>query len=367
MHGGSRLLGRVEVVGRAALARAGGPRVRPESPQRILVAHHLLLGDTLMLTPLLAKLRARWPAADIAMTVPTSVAPLYGGRPFGVRVLPWDPRALDRTLFDEPAFDLAIVPGDNRFAWLAAALRARWIVAFAGDRPWSKSLAIDEQLPYPGTPGAWGDMVAQLVSGPAPASYRAADWPAPACAPFARPASPYAVLHVGASSPLKQWLPERWSALADALVARGLTPVWSAGPGEVAAIDAADPAQRFARFAGTLSLAQLWHLVADAALLVAPDTGIAHMGRLTWTPTVTLFGPGSAVICGPGDFWRDAPYRAVTVEAFPCRDQHVLFRREIAWVQRCGRTLGQCSRPRCMEAIALAPVLDAVDALRGGR
>ena len=61
-------------------------------PRRILVAHHLLLGDTLMLTPLLAKLRERHPGADIAMTVPRAVAPLYAGRPYGVRALAWDPR-----------------------------------------------------------------------------------------------------------------------------------------------------------------------------------------------------------------------------------------------------------------------------------
>ena len=39
------------------------------------------------------------------------------------------PATLD-ALFDEPGFDLAIVPGDNRYSWLAAAAGARWIVAF---------------------------------------------------------------------------------------------------------------------------------------------------------------------------------------------------------------------------------------------
>jgi ADP-heptose:LPS heptosyltransferase len=171
------------------------------------------------------------------------------------------------------------------------------------------------------------------------------------------------VLHVGASSPLKQWAPERWRALAAAVTARGLQPVLSGGPGEEALLDAVDPARVHPRHAGSLSLPQLWHLIANARLLVCPDTGVAHLGRITSTPTVTLFGPGSDVICGAGDFWRAAPYRSVTVKPFPCRDQHVLFRREIAWVQRCGRTIDQCAAPRCMEAITLAAVEAAIDEL----
>ena len=60
------------------------------------------------------------------------------------------------------------------------------------------------------------------------------------------------------------------------------------------------------RSPGALDLAQLWHLLAGAELLVAPDTGVAHLGRIVGAPTVTLFGPGSALLCGAGDFWRDA-------------------------------------------------------------
>ena len=98
-------------------------------------------------------------------------------------------------------------------------------------------------------------------------------------------------------------------------------------------------------------MAQLWRLLAGAALLVAPDTGIAHLGRVVSVPTVALFGPGSALISGAGLFWRDAPFRAVTVDPFACRDQRVLFKREIAWVRR---GIAECPRPRCMEAIDLA-------------
>ena len=51
----------------------------------------------------------------------------------------------------------------------------------------------------------------------------------------------------------------------------------------------------------------------------------------------------------------------VTVPDFPCRDQRTLFGREIVWVRRCQRSLSECPRPRCMEAIGLKDVLTALD------
>jgi len=75
---------------------------------------------------------------------------------------------------------------------------------------------------------------------------------------------------------------------------------------------------------------------------------------------VTLFGPSSAPLFGKGEFWRDAPFTEVTVPDFPCRDQRLLFKREIAWVRRCTRTPAECPRPRCMEAISVEQVLRAI-------
>lgn len=336
-------------------------RERPVAPHRILIAQHLLTGDVLMLTPLLAKLRERHPDADIVITARRSVASLYSGRPYGVRALVYEPReaATLTALFDEPGFDLAFVPGDNRYSWLAAAAGARWIVAFAGDRPAAKSWPVDELRPYSSVPAAWGDMVAGLAEGPAPRAYRPADWPAPACAPFDAPVGRYAVLHVEASTPLKHWEDGKWLSLAEKLHEKGIRPVWSAGPGGGALIHRIDPEARFAALGHRLDLAQLWHLVAGAALVVCPDTSVMHIGRLVGAPTVALFGPSSAQLYGPGDFWRDIPGRAVTIDNFPCRDQHRLFKREIAWVQRCQRTLAECPAPRCMHAIEVEAVARA--------
>ena len=352
-----------------ALARWGLRRRRPVSPQRILVLHHLLLGDTLMLTTLLAKLRERHPRAQIVMTVAKAFAPLYAGRPYGVDAQPFDPRdfATFRALRAMARFDLCILPADNRWSWLARAIGARWIVGIAGDRPAHKNWPVDELVPYSSAPTAFCETAAALVPGAAPAPYRRDAWPAPAKHEAPSYSGDYAVLHVGASSKLKLWEPARWRELADVLERAGLTVVWSAGPGETAVLDAIDADRKRARIEGTLSLAALWHVLAGARLLVCPDTGIAHLGRIVGVPTVTLFGPGSAVICGPGRFFAAMPGRAVTVDPFPCRDQTIQFFREVPWARRCERLFGEgedrCNRARCMEAIEVAAVVAAAQAV----
>ena len=359
---GERFSTRALVVTRALSRRAiGGKHRSTHALGRVLIAHNLLLGDTLMLTPLLAKLRATDPDAQITLLAAPAFVPIYRGRPYGVRALPFAPSkvATARALMKEGPFDLALVVGDNRYSWLAAAMGAQWIVAHAGDHPWSKDWFVDEKRAYPAQATPWGEVVADLVDGSYPPPYAKSQWPAPPAAQFERPAAPYAVLHVGASTALKHWPAQRWMALALELRERGIHIVWSAGRGEEEIVRTCDPHGRFPSYAAKLDLAQLWHLIEAAVILVVPDTGIAHLGRVTGTPTVALFGPGSALICGAGRFWHDMPWRAVMVDPFSCRNQKTLFNREIDWVRHCARSVSQCPEPRCMHAIGLEAVLSA--------
>lgn len=338
-------------------------RRRPEQSQRIWVLHHLLLGDTIMLAGLLAKLRQRYPAAQLHLATPAATVALFSGHPYGVEAHPFNPRNFSTllALCRQPRPDLVIIPAENRYSLLAAALGARWIVAFEGDSPAWKNWLVDELRPYPDTPTAWPDMAATLIDGPAPAPFRPQDWPAPACRPFALPDRPYCVLHVGASSVLRHWEPENWRELADWISARGYTIVWSGGRGEEDLVRQCDPEGRYASFAGCLDLPQLWHLLANAALLVSPDTGVAHLGKAAGVACVTLFGPGSSLIYGPGHFWAGLPYQAVTVEDFPCRDGRMLFERTfVTWVRHCALPPSACACPRCMQALTPEAVKNAV-------
>lgn len=397
-------------------------RACPDNPRRILLVHHLLLGDTLMLTPLLAALRARYPQAEITFTLPQAIAPLYAARPYGVEAVVFEPRRLSTLLnlvtrYVRRAPDVLIIPAENRYSLLAVALNASWVIAFEGDHPAWKNRWVDDLRPYPRVPAAWTDMVLSLCPQPpqmasataqTPTSpdgetlaatsitatttaatdsvtnsasstvwaapiFREHEFPLPAGLAFPVPAKKqYAVLHVGAGSQTRQWLPQRWLALAEALSADGLTVVWSAGPGEESWVAACDPRGQFHSYAGSLSLLQLAHLLADAALFVSPDTGVAHLVKITGCPSVTLFGPGSAEIYGPGYFWQNHPYAAITAEEMPCRDGRLLFEREhLAWVRHCCIPLAACPHclppagtPRCMNAITVDAVLAVCRRLR---
>jgi hypothetical protein len=65
------------------------------------------------------------------------------------------------------------------------------------------------------------------------------------------------------------------------------------------------------------------------------------------------------VIVGAGAFWRNARYLALTEPDFPCRDQRILFRREIDWVRRCERRPPACERARCMDTLTVERVMSA--------
>lgn len=367
----SRLPGRIRIFARALPRLIGKPwRRRPASVQRILIAHHLLLGDTLLLTPLVAKLRAQYPQAHIALACPKAIVPLYEGQPFGVSVVPFDPRDVNtvKSLLNAGPFDLGFVLGDNRHSWLALAAGCRWIVAHSGDVPAWKNWPVNQSVPYPAAPAAWADLATELIDGPPPRAYRPADWPAPrhAVLPdadlFTRA---YVVLHPGASTEVKRWPDARWRELAKRVEALGYMPVWSGGPGETELIRTIDPDPHHPNLAGRVGLGELWHLFAGARAVVCPDTGVAHLGRLVGVPTVALFGPGNAQIHGAGRYWSEVPFVPVTIADMPCRDQPRIFRREVAWVRRCDRNSATCvawkgDHADCMGRISVDAVYDAL-------
>lgn len=360
----SRTWSRLYVMACAGVSWGALARRRPPARvERVLIVQHLLLGDTIMLTPLIKKARQRYPAAEIFMTCPTAYASIYEGRPYGVTVLPFDSRSLadHRALRKHRGFDLALVPGDNRWSWLARALSARWIVALAADEPGYKDWPVDEMRPMPQQPMAWGEIASRLLDGPDPEGYSVEEWPAPRHSSYASPQSPYCVLHLGASNPHKLWPAERWRAVRDWAESRGYRVVLSAGKGEEALLDPLDPERTRSSLAGRLDLAQMWNLLRNAAFLVCPDTGIAHLARLVGVPTVALYGPGSPLSTGPGRFWAASPFRAVWDPDVPCRDQDRLFERRLPWLRQCWRSVAECGNPVCIRRVAIHQVTAAIE------
>lgn len=348
----------------------GWLRRKPEPAQvrRILVLHQFLLGDALLATSLLAKLRQQYPTAEMVLACPPLHASLYANHPYGVTALAWQPRdfASIRRLFALPRFDLVLLVGENRLGYLARALGGRWIVGFAGEQPAYKNWLVDEKVAYSTEPTAWADTAAELLPGPPPRPFDIADWPILGVAPMSLPAR-YAVLHVGASSASKCWAPANWQQLAHWLRQQQIGVVWSCGPGESALLDAIAIDSHDQVMAGNLDLPQLRAVLAGACVAVCPDTGVAHLAKTAGTPLVMLFGPGSAAIFGASRFFSRYPCIAVGPEWFPCRNDRSVHHRPVDWALRCDRRIGaepgKCKQALCMAVIDVRDVIIAVEKL----
>jgi ADP-heptose:LPS heptosyltransferase len=110
------------------------------------------------------------------------------------------------------------------------------------------------------------------------------------------------VVHPGAAQASRRWPAQRWAAVAAALRDAGLDVLVTGGPGEVelaAAVATAAGLPDDAVLAGRTDLRRLAAVVASARLVLAPDTGVAHLATAYGTPSVVLFGPTSPQLWGP--------------------------------------------------------------------
>jgi heptosyltransferase I len=120
---------------------------------------------------------------------------------------------------------------------------------------------------------------------------------------------PAALLVIGTTHPEKEWIPERWAALADELTdSYGLTPVL-AGGNTAAETRTAREIVRLARHPVVLTLgAPLRDLVAlidGCELVISLDTGPMHMAVAVGTPVIAMMGYTNPRRTGPWRRFRD--------------------------------------------------------------
>lgn len=160
---------------------------------------------------------------------------------------------------------------------------------------------------------------------------------------------PYVVLHPGASVPARTWRAARWCELAAALARRGRRVVVTGAPSERAltAAVAAAGGQAATDLGGRTSFADLAEVVATAEALVTGNTGPAHVAAAVGTPVVSVYAPTV-----PAHRWR------------PWQVPHVLLGDQEIACAGCRARTCPIGHP-CLESIATAAALDAVDALAG--
>lgn len=106
----------------------------------------------------------------------------------------------------------------------------------------------------------------------------------------------YAMLNPGGNNPAKRWPPERFAALADHLAANHTLRILVNGsPAEEALVaqivGMCKKAEPVSLPRSGITLGALKELIRRAALLVTNDTGPRHIAAALGTPMVSLFGP----------------------------------------------------------------------------
>jgi heptosyltransferase-2/heptosyltransferase-3 len=132
------------------------------------------------------------------------------------------------------------------------------------------------------------------------------------------------VIHPGAGTQFKRWLPEHWAAVADKLVERLEAAVLFTGSdqeyGEIAKVM---QKMRYPSLslAGDTSVAQLVALYERAEVVLGPDSGPLHLAVASGAPTVHLYGPADPALFGP---WGNPDRQIVLTSGIACHPCNIL-------------------------------------------
>jgi ADP-heptose:LPS heptosyltransferase len=150
----------------------------------------------------------------------------------------------------------------------------------------------------------------------------------------------YVVVHPSASVPARQPSPARSAELVEALAAAGYRVIVTGAAGEPTAQVAGTAARDLG---GATDLPGLASVLEHAAVVIAPNTGPAHLAAAVGTPVISLFAP---VV--PAARWAPygVPHALLGDQHAPCRDTRAR----------------ECPVPGhpCLDALAPGPVLAAV-------
>ncbi|MGI8914466.1 MAG: glycosyltransferase family 9 protein [Chloroflexota bacterium] len=296
------------------------------SPRRILVLKPCCLGDLVQTTSVIAALQEHWPAAEITVGTGRWSAPAVDHHPSVAAVIDVGtiglrgkqrPAELLRlwSLVRRRRFDMAVVPDRSPvpaiLLWLCgipvragydSGGRGRWYTVRVTPRPQLHELDQAQRLLQP--LGVAFLPLPRVYPGPeGTAEGRAVRATMPNSGPLALLA-PGGGANPGTQMPSKRWDPAGFASVAAALHAAGATVALVGAAGDravAAAVRATAPAVHDRT--GQTSIAGLAALAATAGVMVANDSGVAHLAAAVGCPTVAIFGPTSAELYAPRGDW----------------------------------------------------------------
>lgn len=171
----------------------------------------------------------------------------------------------------------------------------------------------------------------------------------------------FVVIAPAASNPERNWLPQRYAAVADYAAGQGLIAVLTGAPSppEIAlAKEITELAESpVINLVGQTNLKQLLMLVARASAVLAPDSGTAHMAVTKGTPVIGLYAHSNPDRTGPYRF------KSLTVDVYKAKleAQYSASPEKVRWGKRLkGSDLMTDIRiedviPKLDQALSMAP------------
>jgi heptosyltransferase I len=292
----------------AAVRPSRSPSLTLPGSARVLIVMMSAVGDAVHVLPVVRALRRHDPTVHLTWVLQPGPASLVRGHPDVDEILVFDRRAglrgfrdLRRSLRGR-SFDVVLglqvyLKASLVMGLASAPVKLGFDRARARDLSW---LFTNRRIPSRSgqhVQDQYFEFLDVLGVHPEPVEWGLGPWEAEREAQerfFAGLPGPAAVLVIGSSRAEKDWLPERWAALADRLVEEhGLTPVLAGGRSD-RELATAERVRRVARHPvrSTLGvpLRQLVGILDGAALVVTLDTGPLHIAVALGTPTITLAG-----------------------------------------------------------------------------
>lgn len=331
----------------------------------VLVVRLRSIGDTVLATPSLVALRRFLPNAKIDVLLEDWVAPVVEGCAFIDRVITIPPhsnsararvaRELHRAQYDV-VYNLH---GGTTATFLTRATGAKHRVGFSNYQYsrlhnhvapspleiWQRQTlhSVEQQLALLGWTGVpVSDRPPTTLSVTEKAARSISD---KLSQQGIHDAQPLALIHPAAALETKQWATENFARVAEAVAARGFTPVAIVAEPEKAVLQSLVQlsSARVIGFDG-LSLPEVTALAARAQLFVGNDSGIAHIAAAVGAPCVVVFGSSNVAHWRP---WTISPNEVVR-EELPCQPCHGYF-------------CGEFDAPQCILRVPVERVLGAID------
>jgi ADP-heptose:LPS heptosyltransferase len=361
----------------AAAARPFRRRRRPDHPRRILLLRLERIGDLLMTLPAIGDVVRAAPGAQIDLVVGSWNAELARSVRGVTHVHTLDPAWLARghagaslpallraaARWRQHRYDVAInLEPDVRSNLLLAVAGARWS---AGYRSAGGGAALDQALDYQPAQHTVDNgrrLVAAVFGRAAAADEGVGALEIPerhrieAAGLLADRPGPLVAVHVSGGRAIKQWDPDRFAAVARALVeTRGASIVLTGTPDDrplIARVRSQLPADAVVDASGLSDLLTVAAVLERCDLMLTGDTGPMHLAAAVGTPIVAVFGPSD-----PRRYAPRGPHDRVVRIDLPCAPCN---RIRLPPARCTGRT------PDCLALVTPERVFEAAAAILDG-